>query len=346
MRRLFSILTAAILTAGASAAFAQEPDQNVTDEQRAEAESLFAEGRKLLTDKKKLNEACDTLAKSYEIQKRGDTLLNLAECHRRQGKTATAWREFDEAIKYAKEVQFTEAIETAERLRDQLAVGLSQLQVDVPVPTPEPEELVVILDGKPLPWVQWGDPLFVDPGLHTVSASAKGYVSFDSSAEVKEGAGRTTITVRLEKVPEPPKPPAKVEPKPEPKPVPKPPQAEASLPIWAIVVGSTGVAMMGVSIGFGVDVLDVGGELDDQCLGEARNQCPSTYDFEGAYAHEKRSFGLFVGFGAAGIAATAVGAIGLGLGLSSSGSDKAALPITVLPWATAEGAGVVVGGAL
>lgn len=348
MRRLFSFITLAIITTSSAAAFAQMPvDEKLTDEQRAEAEKLFADGRKLMTDKKKLNEACDTLAKSYEIQKRGDTLLNLAECHRRQGKTATAWREFDEAIKYAKEVQFTEAIETAERLRDQLAVGLSQLQVDVPVPTPEPEELVVILDGKPLPSIQWGDPLFVDPGLHTVSATAKGYVSFDSSADVKEGAGRTTITVRLEKIPEPPKPPPpKVEPKPEPKPVPKPPPEEATVPIWAIVVGSAGIAMMGVSIGFGVDLLGVGGELDDECGGEARNQCPSTYDFEGAYSHEKRSFGIFVGLGAAGIAATAAGAIGLGLGLSSGGSDSAALPVTVLPWATAEGAGLVVGGAL
>lgn len=357
MSRLFCLVVAMTLTVCASDALAQQPsDENLTDAQRTEAERLFADGRRLM-DQKKVNEACDALAKSYAIRKRGDTLLNLAECHRRQGKTATAWREFDEAIKYAKEVQFTEAIETAERLRDQLAIGLLELQINVPVPTPQPDELVVILDGKPLPSVQWGQPLYVDPGLHTVSATAKGYVSFDSSADVKEGSGRTAITVRLEKTPEAAKPPApKVEPKPAPpKPAPKPPPPEAPLPIWAIVVGSAGIAMMGVSVGFGVDVLGVGSELDDQCGGEVRNQCPSSYDFEGAHGQEIRSFGLFVGFGAAGVAATVVGAVGLGLGLSSSSSNTArpftvlpfaVLPFTVVPWATADGAGLVAGGTL
>lgn len=318
-----------------------------TPEVQAEAKKIFLEGRTQMARFGKLNDACLTLTKSYELHKRGDTLLNLAECHRRQKKVATAWREFDEAIRYAEEVEFTEAIEAAKTLRDALAKDLSELTVQVPTDPPTPEGLVVLLDDKPLPSQQWGQKLYVDPGPHTVSATAPGYEPYAGSAEVKEQADRAIIEVKLTKVPpppEPPKPPPPPPPKVVPKPPPPPPPApEGEVPAWGVVVGSAGLAMMGVSVGFGIYTVDVGGELDDQC-GEERLACPSDYDFASAHSDELTGFGVFVGLGAAGIAATATGVVAVIAGLSGGGEAEPA--VAVVPWAVPGGGGVVVGGKL
>ncbi len=304
-----------------------------------EAQALFDEGRSIMAEGGSLELACSKLEQSYELDKRGDTLLNLAECHRRQGKTASAWREFDEAIRYAKEVDFVEAMAAAEKLRDELAETLSELTVVVPLEPAPPEDLELMLDGKPLPKSQWREKLFVDPGVHSVRATAKGYHPYQASIDVKPGADRATITVALEPIVEPPQPKPKP---PEPKP-PAPVRADGTpLPVWAIVVGGSGVAMMGASIAFGVDTVSIGGELDERC-GEERTRCPalSSYDFDGARQHELISFGLFSGFGVAGIVATTAGVVGLVVGLSAVSPE-----VSVLPWLSADGGGLVMGATL
>lgn len=344
MRRIaLQIAAIAIAASTASIAVAQpEPKKDEptaldpeTELKHKQAVDLFNSGRKMMQEAGKLDAACETLAKSYELHKRGDTLLNLAECHRRQKKTATAWREFDEAIRYAEEVSFPEAIEAAKKYRDELAKDLSQLVIDVQKP---PKGLEVILDGKPLPAEQWGVQLYVDPGLHTAHASAEGYEVFDGSTEVKEQSGRAAIVVAMVEKPKPvePKPQPKPEPKPEPKPAPKPPVEKGGVPAWSIIVGATGLALVGVSIGFGVDTVAAGGELDDECGGEDRQSCPSDYDFEGTRTRELAGFGVFVGAGIAGLGATAAGIIGLVAGVT--GTKKA--PVAITPWMSPTSAGI------
>jgi len=310
-----------------------------------ESDALFREGRVLMQDAEQLDRACELLAKSYELRQRGDVLLNLAECHRRQGKTATAWREFDEAIRYAEEVAFTEAIEAAVKLRDELAKSLSGLLVEIPADPAPPAGLAIELDGKPLPPAQWGQPLFVDPGKHTVTATAKGYEPFENSSDVQAEGHRAVIQVVLKKLPEPPKPePEPPKPEPAPKPAPPPPAEDAEVPVWAFVAGSAGIIMLGMSVGFGIDTVSVGGELDDQCGGDERLSCPTvgdeSFNFDTERSNELRSFGAFIGFGIAGLLATGVGAIGLGMGLAA-GDDK---QVAFTPWAGPHGAGLAVRG--
>jgi hypothetical protein len=301
----------------------------------AEAAKLLDEGRELMVRPATLDKACLVLERSYALRKRGDTLLNLAECHRRQGKTATAWREFDEAIRVAKEVEFGEAIRAAEVHRDQLAKLLSELVVEVPTGEARPEGLAILLDGLPLPEQQWGTVLYVDPGPHRVEASAQDHRPFSGSTEVALGGKRSTIKVELVALPKPPPPP------PEKPPPPKPviPLVEPEAPVWALVVGGVGVAMMGVSIGFLVDSLAAGDELDRVCRGEERERCPERYDFMGTYDRELRGFGLFVGLGAAGVAAVGAGAIGLALGLNPPDA-----PVAFVPWGLPGGGGGVMVG--
>src|SRR5215471_19286696 len=64
------------------------------------AEALFRHGRELL-DAGKVSEACEKFAASQRADPALGTLLNLAACHEREGRTATAWSEFTDAYAQA-----------------------------------------------------------------------------------------------------------------------------------------------------------------------------------------------------------------------------------------------------
>ena len=294
-----------------------------------EAAKLLDEGRELMSKPPTLERGCIVLEQSYALRQRGDTLLNLAECHRRQGKTATAWREFDEAIRYAKEAAFSEAIRAAQAHRDELSKTLSELVIEAPVGADRPVGLTVTLDGTPLPEQQWGQTLYVDPGLHMVVATAPNHHSFSGSAEVEITGNRSVIVLKLLKLPEPPKPKP-----PPPKPPPPPPRVEPELPIWALVVGGAGLAMMGASTAFLTDSIATGDELDIMCGGEERLACRPGYPYADKYDRELVGFGMFVGLGASGLIAAGFGITGLALAYTS---DSPA--VAVLPWADPHSAG-------
>src|SRR4051794_10726019 len=65
------------------------------------AEGLFRQAQKLLGEGK-IHEACDAFAASQKAEPAVGTLLNLAACHEKEGRTATAWAEFDDAIATAR----------------------------------------------------------------------------------------------------------------------------------------------------------------------------------------------------------------------------------------------------
>lgn len=299
-----------------------------------EAAKLLDEGRSLMMKRGMLDEACLALKQSYSLRRRGDTLLNLAECHRRQGKTATAWREFDEAIRYAEAAEFNEAVQAAQLYRDQLAKTLSELVIEAPAGALRPEGLSVTLDGEALPDQQWGQTLYVDPGTHQVEATAPQHHPFSASAVVGPKGDRSVVTLKLVLIPVAPRPPP-----PPPKPPPPPEKAKPEVPVWAVVVGGVGVAMMGTSIGFLVDSVAAGNELDDTCGGELRNACRPGAPFAETYDREVLGFGLFVGLGASGLVATGVGVVGLVVGLTAEPS-----PVAVLPWADPHSVGASVVG--
>jgi hypothetical protein len=334
MKRWASVALFLGLMLGTRAAHADEEEPP----EWTEAAKLLDEGRSLMSKRATLDQGCDVLKKSYSLRKRGDTLLNLAECHRRQGKTATAWREFDEAIRYAKEAEYGDAVRAAELYRDILAKKLSELVVQVPSEADRPKGLDVNLDGEPLSEKQWGQVLYVDPGTHQVTATAPEHHPFSASAEVGGSGARAVIVLKLVPLPRPP--PAKPPPsKPPPPATPDGTEPESPVPVWAIVVGSVGVAMMGVSVGFLVDSLAAGNELDDTCGGERRNACRPGSPYAETYDREVRGFGVFVGLGAGGLIAAGAGATGLALWGAARPS-----PVAVLPWVDPSGAGAVIGG--
>jgi hypothetical protein len=289
-------------------------------DEQSDAEALFDRGRKLMESNATLAEACRTLAESLKLMDRGDTWLNLAECHRRQGKTATAWGEFDKALTYGFKASFIEAVHTAERLRDELALKLSRLTVAVPPETAAIEGLTVEVLGTPWPRERWNTGFVIDPGPIRVRASARGYKPFEVQVELGADKDAKTVVVVLEVEPAPPPP--------LPHRGPIAPVAEPSRPLWPWLVGVAGVALGGAAIGSEVVSRQAHGVLDTSC-GPARQSCPVGYDYTPARTRELVGYGLFVGLGISGLAA--LGAAGAGLGLSSSRAQAPSTSFVVSP---------------
>ncbi len=286
----------------------------------ARADALFDQGRALMMGGT-LAEACATLQESHRLHDRGDTLLNLAECHRRQGKTATAWGEFDRAIEHADRAKYEDAIVVAQVRRDELAALLSTLTVRVPDEVAALPDLVVEVNGAPLPQERWNRASTLDPGSFEVVARASGHRPFTRRIELGAQKDAQSVVVALEK--EAPPPPRATAP-------PPPPMPGEPLPVWPFAVGGVGVALVGVAAAFGVDALNAGAELDAAC-GDARGRCPGPRrgELESTRDREIASFGAFVGLGSAGL--IAVGVAGVALGLAVGGGSTTTTAITVGP---------------
>jgi hypothetical protein len=273
------------------------------------AEALFDQGRYLMRDPATLSRGCELLAKSYQLSARGDSLLNLAECHRREGKTATAWAEFDEAIRVSEKMRFSAALQVAKQRREDLAAVLSTLTIEVAPEIAALPGLAVELNGKPLSREKWNTASSLDPGPFEITAVATDRVRFTASVVLGADKDRKVVSVILAPVPRPPAP-VVVAPPPPPQPPPPPPPPPR--PIWPWVVGATGVALLGGAAGARVVQTTAGSELDVKC-GVSRRDCPAGVNLQPVRMRELLGFGFFVGLGGVGLAAIATGGIGLGL---------------------------------
>jgi hypothetical protein len=274
--------------------------------------------RKLMESRATLDQACKWLENAYGITQRGDMLLNLAECHRRQGKTASAWAEFDKAIRIGAEVRFPEAVAAATKLRDDLATHVSRITVSVAPAVARLPGFAVELDGKPLAPAGWNTAAPHNPGAVEVTAHAKGYKPFTAHLDVGNDREDKTVDVALEAEPPPP----------PPKPVPPPPPGAPSRSIWPWIVGGIGVALGAAAIGFEADSRSAASDLDAHCGGPPRNACPRTYNFAPVRARELRSYDLFVGLGAASLVAIGTGATVLVLRRPGSAGTSTSLRLS------------------
>jgi hypothetical protein len=159
---------------------------------KAQAESLFREGKKLLAAGK-LSEACAKFAASQEQDPAPGTLLNLGKCHEGLGKHATAWNEYKQAEALARDMGRAEQEALALERVKAVEPKLSRLRVNPP--RPSPDGLVVKRDGERIAESSLGQAVPVDAGSFTIEASAPGYEVWRQQVEVGPDADQKSVQV-------------------------------------------------------------------------------------------------------------------------------------------------------
>jgi serine/threonine-protein kinase len=171
MRRFTQSFAATILLvalAGLSFERAARSEPSAAD--KAAAETLFVNARKLMTDGK-YDEACKALAESQRLDPGVGTLLNLGRCYEKLGRTASAWSTYREAAGAARASHQTTREKYARTAADALEKTLPMLTVAVSGGERAPD-LEVRRDGAVVPHSLWGMAVAIDPGEHIFDASA------------------------------------------------------------------------------------------------------------------------------------------------------------------------------
>ena len=157
------------------------------------AESLFREGKRL-SNEQKYSEACPKFAESYKLDPGLGTLLNLATCHESEGKVASAWAEFSEAMARAKREGDNDRAQLADEHVRSLEPKLAHVSVNVAAGGAAPG-LVIKFDSRELSSAALGLQIPVDPGKHLLEASAPGKQSYSQSFDTP--AIPTTLAVTV-----------------------------------------------------------------------------------------------------------------------------------------------------
>ncbi len=148
------------------------------------AQGLFDEGLKLM-DAGRYPEACPKFVESQRLDPGGGTLLNIALCHEKEGRLATATLDYDEAIAQAVKDKRSDR-ETFARTRLQQIAPLVP-HIAVILGKGVPEGASVRIDDTPVPPAALGVPLPFNAGKHVVTATAPGRGTFKQEAVVRDG---------------------------------------------------------------------------------------------------------------------------------------------------------------
>jgi hypothetical protein len=255
--RLLAACCVAASLAGAGRAVA-EP----TAEEQALATTLFREAKALL-EAGEVAKACPKLAESQQLYPAGGTLLNLAVCHEKEGKTATAWAEFREARVVAERDRRDDRVALADEHIAALEPKLSKVVVNVS-PAADIEGTQVSVDRRPLRRPAWGTAMPIDPGTHVIEARAPGKKEWRAEIVVQAEADVATALVpawedEVAPVAAPSPTPAEVPP--------GPPRALSSTSgrTAALVTGGIGVTGLVIGSIFGLRAIAKHDEGKDAC---------------------------------------------------------------------------------
>lgn len=161
---------------------------------RAAAEALFNQGRSLMTAGK-YAEACPKFEASQQLDPGLGTMLNLAECYEKTGRTASAWAEYREAIPLARaagsKARQDLAVERAQALEERL----STLTIRAMSGDAADAQLEVRRDGVAVQPAELGSPIPVDPGEHLIEARAPGKAPWSSKVQVGPNAAKVSVEI-------------------------------------------------------------------------------------------------------------------------------------------------------
>jgi len=299
---LRAVLLAASVALAASSARADDP---------AAAQSLFNDAKKLMTAGK-YADACPKLEESQRLAPATGTKFNLADCYEHIGRTASAWAGFLSVASSAKNANQASRERAARDRATALEPKLARIAVVVPEPS-RATGLAVTRDGEPVGDAEWaGEAMPVDPGQHTIAASAPGKRAWKAIVDVQGVATTTKLIV----------PPLDDEPVPAPAagtavatgasapPAPPPAAPASSSTLGWVLVGVGGAVIAGGAVVWALRGSEES-KLDGEC-GAAETACPASAS--GDISTGKAYTVLGIGFFALGGASLVAGASFLLLG--------------------------------
>jgi hypothetical protein len=233
---------------------------------RALATALFEEGRALVRDGR-VAEACPKLVESQRLDPGVGTLLNVANCHELEGKTATAWTDFHEALAIAEREGQSEraafAREHIAALRPLLATVVLSLRAE-----DEGVELDIQRDGTSVARVVVGTSMPLDPGAHRIDVRGAGIEPWSVSFDIAAGERRDIVVGPLVRRAAP----SSTSTSAPPNVVVAPPIAaeprgdRSSFPrTLGYVVAGAGIVSLGIGTVFGVSALSKSSRSDELC---------------------------------------------------------------------------------
>jgi serine/threonine-protein kinase len=240
---------------------------------KAAAEALFDQGVRLMKQNS-FSDACPKLEESERIDPAVGTLLYLAECYERVGKTASAWATFREAASLANNSGQGDRARIAGGRAQDLEGKLSRLSIELAPDVSRIPGVVVKRSGQRLESSLYGTPLPVDPGEYRIEVSAPGYETWAAPIKVEPGGASASVRVpALVKGAEAPvtattgaQPPVGAETRPPPQP--SHPPAKRGLTTGqtvGLVVGGVGVIGLGLGSYFGVRAISKNSDAEEQC---------------------------------------------------------------------------------
>jgi serine/threonine-protein kinase len=255
--------------------------QSVAD--KAAAEALFDEGVRLL-DAGQYEAACKKLEDSQRVDPGIGTLLYLADCYEKSGRTASAWATFREAASLARNAGQMERAEIGMQRADRLEAKLSRLAIEVAEETRALDGLSVRRGPEELSPAVFGAAIPVDPGKHRVVASAPGYLPYQTEVEVASNGESVEVSIpallpdpnaqKEAKAAEPEPEPARSEVAPLP-PAPPPPPPGKAQRMTGLILGGVGLVGFGVGGVFGLMAIDRNNEAFSSSGGNCGDvECP------------------------------------------------------------------------
>lgn len=276
----------------------------------AGAEALYEEARALMKQGD-YERACPKFKQSNDLDPGGGTLLNLAECYEKQGKFASAWSTFKEALVVAQRDGKADRVDYAKKHLAIVEPKLSKITIEVPADANEPG-LSVTLDGAPLGAAAWGVGMPVDPGTHQVTASAPNKTPFEQRIEIASGS--TTLKIpKLADASGTTAAPRPVDTDTEKKPVHDEASSSNGKRTAGFVIGGVGIVALGVGSYFGLRAFSKWSDREDHC----KNGCTAEAKTAGDDAKTAATISD-IGFG---LGLVAVG-VGTYLVLSSKSSSE------------------------
>jgi len=185
-RSKVAAMLAVLLTSAAARA-------ETSSAQRATAEALFEQATQLMSEER-FGQACEKFAASQELDPALGTMLYLADCYERAGRSASAWALFREAAETAERAGQADRQHIADDRATALEGKLSKLELRVPE-AQRPAGLQLFINDVPVPSASWNAALPVDPGPTRIEARAPDKKTWTTSLAVAEGPASVVIDV-------------------------------------------------------------------------------------------------------------------------------------------------------